>query len=562
MHATQLKPVQVNSRNNNSHFYEIKNKQMLAEYGRALDASAIVSVADLNGKITYVNKNFCRISEYQKEELLGQTHAITKHPETPEAIHDELWKVVRSGKIWQGVLKNLTKYKREFITSCSIVPVLNQVGDIIEFICIRFDITQVYEQQNTITNQYTDKVTHLPNSIKLVNDSERLTNVHVATLTIPELDKIQSTYTIEFYHKLLKTIADFIRTQVPEHYTLYRLAENMFAIVTSTNSDFVDLKRCCYKLQFFFEEQHVTIDTTDFKFSIVIGLAKATPEDNTLINAKMALSYSLEQGKNLSTYNKENRVYEKTLNAIEWGRKIKMALNANNVCIFGQEIVDGSGKSHYTEVLMRIYDPEQNEYISPYHFLDIAKQANLYHQLSQQVIIKAIKHFSNNKKYFSINLSSYDIGNSQTRRLLIQSINEYQVGHLMTIELVESEICNINNSRFIGFINQLKELGCKIAIDDFGSGYSNFDYLLALPIDILKIDGSLIKDINKNNKHLVLVESIINLCQRLKIKVVAEYICNEEVFKQVNKLNCQYFQGFYFSQPHKLCELSVVTSDS
>ncbi|WP_019028035.1 bifunctional diguanylate cyclase/phosphodiesterase [Colwellia piezophila] len=558
MQATQLLSPLVDDYQKVSPFHDIANPQKLAAYGQALDASAIVSIADLNGDITYVNDNFCRISGYRKEELLGKNHAFIKHPQTPIAIHEELWKTVSSGQIWQGVLKNITKCQKEFITRCSIVPVLNQGGDITEYICIRFDITQVYEQQSTITNQFTDKVTQLPNSIKLLDDSERLTNSHVAILTIPELDKIQSAYTIEFYHNLLKAVADFIRTQVHQQYEFYRLAENMFAIVSPSNSSFDDLKSCCYLLQFLFEEQKITIDSTSFKFSIVIGLAKATPEDNTLINAKMALSYSLEQGKSLSTYKKENLVYEKILNAIEWGRKIKMALNTNNVCIFGQDIVDETGRIKYTEVLMRIFDAEKQEYISPYHFLDIAKQANLYHQLSQQVIIKSIRHFSANKKYFSINLSADDINNSQTRRLLVQLINEYQVGHLMTIELVESELCNINNNRFLTFIHQLKELGCKIAIDDFGSGYSNFDYLLALPIDILKIDGSLIKSISKNKKHCILVESIINLCHRLKIQVVAEYICDEEVFKQVKTLNPQYYQGYYFSQPKNLNELFLV----
>lgn len=346
MQTTQLLSPLVDDHQKVSPFHNIANPQRLAAYGQALDASAIVSVADINGNITYVNDNFCRISGYQKEELLGQTHAFTKHPETPKAIHEELWRTISSGRIWQGVLKNLTKCQREFITSCSIVPVINQGGDIIEYISIRFDITQVYQQQSIITNQFTDKVTQLPNSIKLLDDSERLTNSHVAVLTIPELDKIQSAYNIEFYHKLLKAIADFIKTQVHEQYGFYRLSENMFAIVTPTNSSFDDLKSCCYLLQFFFEEQKITIDSTSFKFSIVIGLAKATPEDNTLINAKMALSYSLEQGKSLSTYKKENLVYEKILNAIEWGRKIKVALNTNNVCILAkrslmkQEIVN------------------------------------------------------------------------------------------------------------------------------------------------------------------------------------------------------------------------------
>ncbi len=534
------------------------SSHMLAQYGLAIDASAIVSIADTTGKITYVNENLCRLSGYDKNELIGKTHAHTKHPETPKAIYEELWSTISSGNIWQGILKNRTKDKQTFVTNNSIVPIKNNSGEIIEYICIRFDITQVYQQQKITECQFTDKVTSLPNSIKLMADSDKLKNTHIAVLTIPELNKIQYTYPIEFYNKLVRAITDFILPHIPKNYTFYRLSENMFAISPPQNNSFDDLKGCCYSLKFNFEEQQIAIDSTIFKFSIVIGLAKATQAENTLINAKMALAYALDNDKDLSTFRQENLVYEKILNTIEWGRKIKSALKNNNVCIFGQDIVDKHGNVAYTEVLMRIFDAEKDDYISPHHFLSIAKKANLYHQLSQQVLKKAIRYFGISRQHFSINLSSEDFKNGQTRRLLVQLLNEHQAGHLITIELVESELCNINSAQFISYIEELKSLGCKIAIDDFGSGYSNFNYLLALPIDILKIDGSLIKDISKNEKHRILVDSIINLCHRLNIKVVAEYIANEEDFIQVSKLNAHYYQGYFFNQPKRLTTQSIV----
>ena len=535
---------------------------ILEQYGKALDIGAIVSIADTSGKITYVNHNFCIQSGYSKKELIGQNHAITRHPETMDATYEELWKTISSGNVYQGILKNLTNNGETFVTHNSIVPIKDHLGEIIEYICIRSDITQEYKQQNFINNQFIDKVTLLPNSMKLIADSDKLINTNIAVLTIPELDKIQSVYTIEFYNKLVHAITNFISPGMPKGYTLYRLSENMFAISSPKNSSFDDLISCCYLLQFNFDEQQINIDSTIFKFSVVIGLAKHAKTENTLINAKMALSYALDSGLNISTFKQEDLVYEKTLNAIAWGYKIKDAIKKNNVCIFGQNIVDKKGNVIYTEVLMRIFDDEKKEYISPFHFLSIAKKANLYHQLSQQILTKAIRHFSKIKRHFSVNLSSEDVKNSQTRRLLVQLLNEYQAGHLITIELVESELCNINSTQFTSFIAQLKSLGCKLAIDDFGSGYSNFDYLLALPIDILKIDGSLIKDISKNEKHCILVESIINLSHRLNLKVVAEFISNEEDFTQVSKLNAHYYQGYYFHQPEVLIDNSVVNIQS
>lgn len=537
--------------------YTIKT-QKLEEYNRAFDSSALVSRTDTSGKIIYANKNLCDLTGYTEDELLGNTHAFFQHPDTPSSIYSELWSTISSGHIWSGVLSNITKDQKTFVTNNSIVPIKDSFGQITEYICIRYDITKINEQQNTINNQFIDKVTQLPNSTKLIADSAQLEGSHIAVLTIPELNKIQSTYTIECYNKLIRSISDFIGPQIPNNYDFYRLSENMFAISTGKNGSFGALKSCCYSLQFHFDEQQVTDGNTTFKFSIVIGLAKSIDVDNTLINAKLALSYALDSGQNISTYRKENRVYEKIINAIDWGNKIRSAIANDNVCIFGQKIVDIERNQVCTEVLMRIYDPESNEYISPYHFLSIAKKANLYHQLSQIVITKAIKHFSQVNQCFSINISSEDIKNKQTKSLLIHLIHKYQIGHHLTIELVESELCNINNDKFIAFIEQLKRLGCRIAIDDFGSGYSNFDYLLALPIDTLKIDGSLVKGISNNEKHKILVKAIINLSHQLNLKVVSEFIANEEDFAQISTMKADYYQGYLFHQPEKLTPLSCV----
>ncbi|TLT02684.1 EAL domain-containing protein [Aliarcobacter cibarius] len=101
------------------------------------------------------------------------------------------------------------------------------------------------------------------------------------------------------------------------------------------------------------------------------------------------------------------------------------------------------------------------------------------------------------------------------------------------------------------FIDNAKSKGCKIAIDDFGSGYSNFEYLVKLKADYIKIDGSLIKNINSQKESYIVVLTIVNFAKQMGIKTIAEFIENEEIYKTINDLGIDFSQGYYFSSPKK-----------
>ncbi len=108
------------------------------------------------------------------------------------------------------------------------------------------------------------------------------------------------------------------------------------------------------------------------------------------------------------------------------------------------------------------------------------------------------------------------------------------------------------NLRELTFIDDMRAIGCKIAIDDFGTGYSNFEYLIKLNVDFIKIDGSIIKGIDRDKNSQVVAEVIVDFANKLNIKTIGEYVHNEEVYQKVKKLGITYTQGFHLGEPKEI----------
>ena len=156
--------------------------------------------------------------------------------------------------------------------------------------------------------------------------------------------------------------------------------------------------------------------------------------------------------------------------------------------------------------------------------------------------------FKTNEIEFSINLSVMDIAEPQILDYIVMMLQRYSIGSRVVFEIVESEY--IENFNIVtSFIDEVKKYGCKIAIDDFGTGYSNFEYLIKLKADYLKIDGSLIKNINTDYNAFLVVSTIVEFSKKLNMQTIAEFVENEEVFKIVQQLGIDYSQGYYFSTP-------------
>jgi len=196
------------------------------------------------------------------------------------------------------------------------------------------------------------------------------------------------------------------------------------------------------------------------------------------------------------------------------------------------------------------------EIISPFHFLEISKKAKYYHQLTKLMIDKSMEVFEKRNDEFSINLSGGDIENDEVRMHIMKKLRDKpDVAKRMVFELLEDdnfEAFDILKS----FVKEVKEYGVKIAVDDFGGGYSNFTRLMDFQPDILKLDGSLIKNIDKDEFSMNIVTTMQSFAKKIGVKTVAEFVSTEEVYKIINELGIDYSQGYYVAPPMSLTELS------
>ncbi len=193
--------------------------------------------------------------------------------------------------------------------------------------------------------------------------------------------------------------------------------------------------------------------------------------------------------------------------------------------------------------------------LTPDRFLEFSKKARFYPHLTRTMIRKAFRFFAGTDLHFSVNLSIEDIIDPATAAFIRREMLRYNVASQLTFELLESE--NIENyPEIAGFIKEVKSLGCRFAIDDFGSGYSNFEHLLHLEIDTLKIDGTLIRTVDTDENTRTVVETIVAFAKKRDLVCIAEFVHSEQVYETVRTLGISYSQGYYFSKPFPLEELA------
>jgi diguanylate cyclase (GGDEF)-like protein len=286
------------------------------------------------------------------------------------------------------------------------------------------------------------------------------------------------------------------------------------------------------------------------ELSIRATIGGAYQVQKALEKADIALKSAKKQGKSFLLYDEMLNVEKQYKNNMEWTKKINWAIENDRILPFYQPIYDNqTNKIVSAECLIRLIDSDDN-IITPYHFLTIAKKSKLYFKLTKIMIQKSCQYFEHLDCDFSINLSVEDILNEEITEYILHSIKKYNVSKKIVFELLETEGIE-NYEEVSSFISKMKSLGCKIAIDDFGSGYSNFEYLLQLNIDYIKIDGSLIKNLDFDTNAQIVVETIVSFAKKLNIVVVAEYVHNEAIHKKVKELQIERSQGFFLAEPQE-----------
>ncbi|MDH5552791.1 MAG: EAL domain-containing protein, partial [Nitrosomonas sp.] len=551
-----LKPMQNNEALLNDNL-RMQNKALLTseiilgEYKKAVDLSAIVSKATKTGVITYVNDEFCKISGYNEDELVGKPHNTIRHPDMSKLVFKELWHTLQAKQVWKGVIKNRKKDGGFYYVKSTIVPMLDEDGEIQEFMSIRTDITDLILKEEQIQKQITDVVTLLPNRQKLMEDIYELSDkAKLSSIVINNFRDIEDFYGIDVSNKIIREISGILQDIIANNViTLYRVSGDEFALLNQDRLSMSDFASVIQNMIKYFDSNVITVEDNELNISITVG-ATSGLKDRLFINSEMALRKAIESSSSFMSFENSAEIEEQYQNNILMTTKIKNAIKNDGIIVFAQLISPNSksGVNKY-ECLVRLRDNDQ--IISPFFFLEVAKKARLYPAITKIVIEKSFKYFSNKKDKFSINLTLEDILNDDVVAFLKKMIREYRIGRRLVIELVESE--GIEEYESVNeFINTMKSLGCKIAIDDFGTGYSNFEYLMKLNADYIKIDGSLIKNIHQDQGVEMVVQLIVDFAKRMGIKVIAEYVHNEEVHEKVKELEIDYSQGYYIAEPKEL----------
>jgi len=395
----------------------------------------------------------------------------------------------------------------------------------------------------------TDSLTELGNRESYRNDRNSFKHPAMVLFNIDKFKHINEFYGSEIGDAILKQIAERLRNNFAEKFPkarFYRLGGDDFAIVFEyINTS--HLEKVIQTVLDLFNNQ--TFITKDISVDITIS-AGASYANKLFETADMALKHAKQSKRQrYAIYNPQLDASEKIAKNIKELKQLNRAIEKDAIVPYFQPIFDlETNKIVKYESLARLKISEK-EVLTPYHFLNAAKEAKISSVITSIILEKTLKKAEESGKSFSVNISPDDIENPDDTNMILSMLSRFKnVSNLITFEILESEEIEDYDQLF-DFVDQVKEYGCGIAIDDFGSGYSNFEKLLKMDIDLLKIDGTLIKDIDHDKHSEMVAVTICNFAKNAGVQIVAEYVHSKEVLEKIKSLGIELGQGFYLGKP-------------
>ncbi len=389
-----------------------------------------------------------------------------------------------------------------------------------------------------------DNLTNLPNRYSLQEEIKKHPIASLAIINIDRFADINEVYGNDVGDKMLVLYATWLRDELGDCAIaqLFKLHGDQYAILCTL----VDSKIFQEKLHNIIEKTKIThfkIDDIDILLTVSIGLALTS--ERLLEHTIIALKRAKQSHKSFNIFT--SSISNEQEANISWYKKLKDAIDKDQIKSYYQPIVDNTTQKIVKyEALIRLVDTQK--VFSPFEFLDIAKKTKLSLELSRIVFDQMVDNILKYKINISMNLSTSDILDDFLIEHMHSTITKHLIGHHISFEILESE--GIENYKSISsFIEKFQRIGCSFSIDDFGSGYSNFEHLLKLNVDTIKIDGSFIKNIIHDRNAQFLVKHMSSFARDMNIKTVAEFVASEEIYEMVKKLGVDMSQGYHFYKP-------------
>jgi diguanylate cyclase (GGDEF)-like protein/PAS domain S-box-containing protein len=369
--------------------------------------------------------------------------------------------------------------------------------------------------------------------------------------------------------ELLRQVAITLQKQVREVDTLARLGGDEFGVLLE-GCPVPQGVQVAEKMLAAFAGYRFIWQGSAYPIGLSIGLVPVGEDGRSktdILSAADAACYSAkERGRNrVQVYRPDDRELAQRQGEMQWVARINKAIEEDRICLYQQAIVPvgggGEGGDHY-EILVRMRD-EAGKLVPPMVFIPAAERYNLMPAIDREIIRKSFAAFARiyapgaprRLAQASINLS----GVSLSDPALLQFIREQFATGIVApgqicFEITETAaIANLTHA--VAFIEELKTLGCRFSLDDFGSGLSSFAYLKSLPVDTLKIDGSFVKDMPQDPIDTAMVRAINNIGHVMGLKTVAEFVENDLILGMLKEIGVDYAQGYGIAMPSPLDEL-------
>lgn len=525
------------------------NHTKLALLGKAMkNASDGMIITDHENKIIHVNDAFLAAFGYQsKDDVLGENPKILSSGKHDQHFYEHMWEAIQNEKHWNGEIWNKRLNGEIFPEWISVSTVEDDEGMLQNYLAVFTDLTELHNnQERLISLAYFDQLTGLPNRQKISTDMDEKSPTVCAISNIDDFKEINDFFGVAAGDEILRQVGEWFRQM---ECSPYRIGGDEFAIIVYDDLTLDVFYDRITELLSLLEEKIFTIGDETITLRMTVGVA--TGEKDLLTRADIALHTAKEKKIPIALYEEQENIEEKYRSNITMASSIRQALSENRITCHYQPIVNlQTGKIDKYETLVRMIDKEGN-IVPPMEFLSIAKKTKLYPQITREVIRQACVLFATRTEEFSVNLSDSDMRDSHTVNEIINTITATNTASRIVFEILESE--GIENYEEVAqFITKVKVLGAKIAIDDFGTGYSNFENILKLNVDYIKIDGSLIRGITTNNRHNIIVDTIIDFAKKIGAKTIAEFVSDEAIYNAIIKHGIDYSQGYYTGKPEPL----------
>lgn len=555
-----------------------KSADELRLYANAFNSSGeAMLITDNHNRIIDVNAAFTRQTGYLPDEVMDQDPKLLASGKTPASVYTEMWQALTEKNFWQGELWDRKRNGETYPKWIRISAIRSAAGAALFYIASFTDISDRKEAEARIEHlAHHDILTGLHNRFSMevrleqAIASARREQQRLALLFI-DLDRfknINDSLGHQVGDKLLIEVAGRLKECVRDSDIVARIGGDEFVIVLVAIKDnshaAVVADNVLHKVARLYEVDGNVINTSP-SIGISIYPDDGTAVDDLMKAADVAMYHAKEHGRNSYHYFNEAMLVTAS-ERLRIERELRIAVHNNQLELHYQPQVRASdGHIVAMEALVRWNHPLDGM-IYPEQFIAIAEESGIIFDIGRWVIDTACRQLV---AWQSLGLGEYKVAlNLSVRQLQSETLSDeietilkrHQLdGKHLEIEVTETAAMN-DPVMAVAHLNALRTLGISIAIDDFGTGYSSLSYLKRLPINILKLDRSFVRDIERDENDAEICSATVALAHNLGLKIVAEGVENAAQRDFLVKLNYDYLQGYFFSRPLPADEIPTLLS--